>query len=331
MTKMNDEKHYSGQISWSAWNECRRHAKAYIISWLVSIAGAFLICTGIPTTYSAQVKIADEHHETDLLLGLNNVASWAKGMIDKNKGMQMPEVYYQIVSSPSFVDEMSKVIVEKYHTDYYHYIVEHHRSSFWEKTGQWLSEDSLTEKQDVTRIIAQNIRSKVSRKYGTVVMQVTDQDPEVAAMMVDSVRVHLQEHLNKYSRRKAIIDLETAIQKMEQANRNYEKARNEYIRFRDTHKDLSSVKANSMEDHLLKEYENKFSSYSKAREQYIRSKALVDKFSYKFAILKNATVPHEPSGPSVIGYALAFLFISTVFVTWCILGMRTYNEYHQKG
>ena len=135
------------QGSWSAWSECTRHWRAYVLAWAVAIAAAFVICAGIPNTYSAQVKIADEHKESDLLLGLNAFASWAKGAINERQGVRLPDVYYRLVTSPSFIDEMKQVRVEGYGTDYYHYILRHHKSSWWEQFAKAFSSDTLTEEE----------------------------------------------------------------------------------------------------------------------------------------------------------------------------------------
>ena len=149
-------------------------------------------------------------------------------------------------------------------------------------------------------------------------------------MLVDSVRQHLQSRLMEHSRLRAFRDLMTAAAKMENAKQRYEKARDEYTRYADTHADLTSPKASSMEEHLLNEYEHTFSAYSKECEQYIRAKAIVDKFSFKFAVLKNATVPNKSAAPSTFGYGLAFLFLATVFVSWGVLGLRKYKELKSK-
>lgn len=328
---MTDSPRHTSDSEWSAWDECKSHWRVYLIGWVVSFSLAIIVCAGIPKTYSSQVKIADEHYETDLLLGLNNIAAWAKTGISDHKGLRMPEVYYRLVTSPSFAEEMSRVNVSCYHTDYYHYILNHHQLSWWERMGRGLSKDTLSEKERVLAVIHGNIRSKVSSKYGTTTMQVTDQDPLVAAMLVDSVRAHLQRHLADYSRRRAVRDLVTSANKMERARQDYEKARDAYASYRDTHNDLTSVRASSVENHLLSEYEKAFNTYTKEQEQYIRAKALVDKFSFKFVVLKNATVPLDPSGPQVIGYVSSFLFLATVFISWLILGLRTYKDYHLKG
>ena len=328
---MSGNRSSNGHDTWSAWSECVRHWRAYMLAWAVAIAAAFIICAGIPTTYSAQVKIADEHKESDLLLGLNAFASWAKGAINERQGVRLPDVYYRLVTSPSFIEEMSHVRVESYDTDYYHYIQRHHKSSWWEQMGRVFTSDTLTEKQRVLGTISDNIRSKVSSKYGTITMQVTDQDPLVAAMLVDSVREHLQRRLLENSRLRAIRDLATASMKRETAQQRYEKARDEYSRFVDTHADLTSPKVSSMEEHLLSEYEHAFSAFSKECEQYIRAKAIVEKSSFKFAVLKNATVPYKSGSPSTFGYVLALLFIATVFVSWWALGLRKYREYKSQS
>ena len=282
----------------------------------MAIVAALIICAGIPKCYTSQVKISDEHFETDLLIGLNNMAAWAKGAINEHKGLRMPQVYYRLIGSPSFIEEMSQVRLENKGTDYYHYLANDHKSSLWERIWRGISRDTLSERDRIHAIIHENIRSKVSSKYGTVVLQATD-----------SVRAHLEKHLADYARVRYTRDLKTAISKMEDSRRRFEAARDEYTRFRDSHQDLTSAVAESMEDHLMNEYDNTFSAYSRDREQYFRAKAFFDKFSLKFAVLKNASVAQEPSGPVTFGYVSAFLFLAFVATTWWCLGRRTYQEH----
>ena len=235
--------------------------------------------------------------------------------------------YAGVKTTREFAKMLSKVKVEGYGTDYYHYLAHDHKSSLWERIWRGISRDTLSERDRIHAIIHENIRSKVSSKYGTVVLQVTDQDPVVAALLADSVRAHLEKHLADYARVRYTRDLKTAISKMEDSRRRFEAARDEYTRFRDSHQDLTSAVAESMEDHLMNEYDNTFSAYSRDREQYFRAKAFVDKFSLKFAVLKNASVAQEPSGPVTFGYVSAFLFLAFVATTWWCLGRRTYQEH----
>ena len=294
---------------------CLKYWKAYLLASAVAIFLAVVVGVSLPRTYAAQVKVADEHKETDLLLGLNTFAAWAKSAMDDHEGLRQPEVYRQLVETKEFAEEMSKVRLEGYDTDYYHYIAEHHRVPWWER---WFATEE-DEHERVVGVIQDNIRSKVAALYGTITLQVTDQNPVVAAMLVDSVRTHLQAHMAGYAKDRAWRDLIDAEQKMAQAEKHYQDAKNDFAHFEDTHKDISSPKTQSVEDHLLKEYESAFNEYGKTVTQYRRAKALVEKFSYTFAVLKNATVPVKASAPFVPGYVMAFLFIALVVTTWGVL------------
>lgn len=317
------------ETTWSAWSECKQHWRAYLVVCAVAVAAALVVAGGLPRTWSAQVKIANENKETDLLLGLNNFASWAKSAISGQEGLRLPEVYGQLVGSMEFAEEMAKTKVEGTGSDYYHHVLEAETPWWQHAVDYWMPEGD--EHQRVVARIHENVRSKVSSKYGTVVLQVTDQDPLVAAQMVDSARMLLQRHMAGYARDRAQRDLEDAVRKTANAQARFEAARAEYVRFTDSHADISSPKVASMEDHLQKEYAEAFSAYNKELEQYRRAKALVGKFSFTFAVIKNATVPMRPSGPATTGYVMAFLFIAVVFTTWGILLRRTMAEHQNQG
>ena len=243
-------------------------------------------------------------------------------------GMRMPDAYHKIVMTRDFAVEMSKVQVEGYGTDYYHYTLEHAQRPWWEQLFR-STPDSLEEYDEVISLINERIRSKASARYGTTLIQVTDNDPVVAAMIVDSVRVHLQQHTAAIARQTALFDLATAETKFLQAERRYQSAREEYAQYADSHNDLVSAHASAEEEHLQKEYESAFTAYEKAAEQRLRAQALVDKFSFTFTVLINATVPLTSSSPSTLGYILSFVFIGLTITTWVILGRRKMLEFRR--
>ena len=297
---------------------CLHHWRIYAIVSCVALLLALVIAHSIPKEYSSQIKLADESKEVDLLIGLNSYAAWARGAIDDNRGIRHPEVYYQLVSTREFAEEMSQVKVENYETDYLHYLEEHHRKPWWESLFTWLKSET-DPKEEIIDIIQSNIRSQVSPRYYTVVIQVSDQDPLVAAMMVDSVKSHLQKRLANEARLRAFRELVNVREEMEDAEKRYKAAQEAYTRFSDSNNDLSSPRAMSMEDHLLKEYEIAFSKYNKECEQYRRTKAFVDRFTYSFAVVQNATTALKPSRPATTGYVLSFLVMGIIFTTWSIL------------
>ena len=314
--------------TWSAWDVCKQHWRTYLLVFAASLLLASVVVVSLPEEYSAQVKLADEHKETDLLLGLSNLAAWAKSTMTGHHGMRMPDAYHKIVMTRDFAVEMSKVQVEGYGTDYYHYTLEHAQRPWWEQLFR-STPDSLEEYDEVISLINERIRSKASARYGTTLIQVTDNDPVVAAMIVDSVRVHLQQHTAAIARQTALFDLATAETKFLQAERRYQSAREEYTQYADSHNDLVSAHASAEEEHLQKEYESAFTAYEKATEQRLRAQALVDKFSFTFTVLINATVPLTSSSPSTLGYILSFVFIGLTITTWVILGRRKMLEFRR--
>ena len=319
----------SSRETWSALEECGRHKKAYLIVILLAVVLALVVAGSIPKEYAAEVKVSDERQETDLLLGLNNMAAWAKSALgDEQEGVRLPEVYNRLITTRAFAESMSHVRIEGYGTDYHHYLLDHHRRPWWGPlTDLFRTPESDTDK--VMDIIQDNIRSKVSTKYNTIQLQVVDQDPVVAAMLADSVRVKLQHLLEKYLRQRTLRDVVISRQKTAVAKERFDRVRNDYITFADSHQDITSVKVQQMEDHLMKEYENAFKSYNAALEQQRRAEAIAGRTPTTFVTLSNATVPLKPSAPATTGFVLSFLLIGLTVTTWVVLGRRKYQIYKQ--
>ena len=311
--------------TWSAWHECARHWKIFLAVGTLALLAAIIVSAGIPEQYSAQVKVSDERKETDILIGLNAFSAWARGAVNQRKGLRMPEVYAKTVTTREFAKMLSKVKVEGYGTDYYHYILERHKQPWWNRSARWWSAEKSDQEQ-VIDIINANIRSESSSIYNTTILQVTDQDPLVAAMMVDSVCMLLEDRLVRYQHSRATLDYFHAQMKTSEAEAHFKKLQKAYIDFTDSHSDISSPAVQTAADQLQKEYDAAFDNYNKECEQLRRAQALVHKQPATFAILKNTTVPVKRSQPATIGYVLSFLFVALTLTTWVILGRRKLQE-----
>ena len=316
---------HSHSDRWSAGHECARHWKTFLTVGALALAAAFVVAAGIPDEYSAQVKISDERKETDILIGLNAFSAWARGAVNERKGLRMPEVYAKTVTTREFAKMLGKVKVEGRGTDYYHYILKHHRDPWWTRLAQWAF-GQKEESERVTDIIQDNIRSESSSIYNTTVLQVTDQDPLVAAMMTDSVCKLLEQRLVRHQHQRAARDYYQAQIKTARAEAHFRKMQQTYINFTDGHADISSPAVQATADQLQKEYDEAFSNYNKELEQTRRALALLHKRPATFAILKNTTVPLRASEPATVGYVLSFLFVALTVTAWGILGRRKLQE-----
>ncbi len=304
---------------WNAVRECRRHWRTYAIVCSVALLLAVVTTISTPTNYAARVTIVDESKETDLLIGLSSMQAWLKGKLKKNQGYKDIEIYAHHVMSRAFAEDMSRVKVEGYGMSYAQYLQAHHHRPWWEHL--FLSDDDL----DPIELINDNIKAEVKTKTFTMRIQVTDQDPVIAAQMADSVRLHLQAFVIGEQRKVAIQQYKNTTILIEQAEKRYREAQREYAAYMDSHQESLLREETTVEKALEQEYNKAYQAFNQAYLQHIRTKAFVNKPNYPFAILKGATVIDEPISPQFTTYLLVFLLIGVICASWSILLKKKYQ------
>ncbi len=313
--------------TWSASALCWKHRRLYAIVLLVCILLAVVVTVSIPKTYAASVKVADEPKEIDIIVGLNNYSAWIKqGMSKLNgkEGLASSEVYSKFMKSNSFMEQLSTIQIPNFHTDYYHYLLKHHKEPWWNSLAKRLSSlwSKPNEKKDIYDIIKNNVRSNYSNKYSTISIRVTDNDPEVAALLADSVKNRLQEQIINNRKVTAQADFINATKLKNQLEEEYLNAQNRYNSYRDSHFDGAQPHVKITLDMLKKERNRIFDAYSDAYEQYVRALILTHRDVSSFSVLKNVSVPLKPMKPILLVYILLFSFLGFVFTTWWILLKR---------
>lgn len=304
---------------WNAGSECRKHWRTYLITGCVAFALAILVTASIPREYAGRVTIADENKETDLMIGLSNMQAWLKTAMELNMGYKNIKVYTQHVTSRSFAEEMSRVQLPGHKTDYGHYLRRNHRRPWWEKI--FTPDDDV----DIIGLIADNIKTEVSLKFSTLRLQVTDQDPVVAAMLVDSALTRLERFVSEEQHKLATqLKRNYAILK-ERAEKHYREAQQRYTEYMDSHRETSLWSETIEEKSLEKEYDKAYDAYRQSCLQYLRADALTNKPVIPFAVVKNATVQQEASSPIFMGYLLSFLAIAFIASSWFILLRKKYH------
>jgi len=307
--------------TWRATEVCWSNRMLYLYCALASVLVAFLLVACVPKTYISQIKIADEHKETDLIVGLSDWSAFLKQGQSSDVGLGDPNVYPLILHSPDFIQELSRVRVQKYGITYYQYLAEHHREAWWTTLWRKMS-GALTSKNDslqIYDIIKHNLKYQISGKYYTVVIQASDNDRVVAAEIVTQAVKILEKRLRDKRAAYYNNQLEQAVEHRKRMNLLYKEAQRAYAAYHDAHIDtpLPSEKAklNSLEE----ERDKRFYEFGKASEQYIRAKALAQKAAHPFSILKNATVSQHHASPSLPVYILTLLSLSFVALTWLLL------------
>ena len=148
-----------------------------------------------------------------------------------------------------------------------------------------------------------------------ITINVTDQDPLIAATMADSVQERLQDFITDYRTRKARVDLAYSQKLYKEAEERYEKARRSSAASNDANRRVFLDRVRSEQVKLNNEMNLKYQAYSLVAEQLRLAEAKVQEETPAFTLLQPATVPVRKAGPARARTCLIFLFLAFLATT----------------
>ena len=302
---------------WDVLKACLRSWRIYAVAVVLALLLALLVGTSIPDVYTAEVKVVDENTEMDIAVGKDPVTAYLPQDPLIDKGINDPEIYGQLIETPQFRQAMAAVRIEQYGQDYYHYLVEHVREPWWTAVARWFSPQSGDERVD--RIIRERIRYKMSEKYQTLLLQATDQHPEVAVVLVEAMYQLLQQHVWEHKQHFMSSLLSNTESARNQDLADYHAAQQNYVQHLNRYGEANRMAESATTLTLKQEMDDAFGRYNKANEQFYHYKARLQSAMQPFTILQDVTTPHKPSAQHVVLLAFAFGFIAVVMATWYVL------------
>ena len=315
---------------WDIVIQCAKHWRAYAIACSVAVVVAIVIGISSPNRYAAEITIVDENTEMDISVGKDPMSAWLPKDPSIDKGINDPEIYSQIIEAPEFDKAIAKTHIPTYgNIDYYHYLLKNHKEAWWNKALH-LIENLLgdeNEEEYIYGVINDNIKYKVSAKYQTVMLQVTDNDPEVAVVIVEAVHKYLHEQVVSYKQRFTDKLTLNALNQRAETGRRYHEAFDQYASYADANQDAILAGQQTELDNLRKEVSDAFSRYNYACQQYYHFLARSQSVQQPFTVLKDVTTPVKPYSPNTIIWVLALLTIAFIITTWWVLS-RTYKFRH---
>ena len=279
----------------------------YIISVSVATLLAIVVWLCVPKEYTAITKLSDEYKETELAIGFNSIRAYIKdAMNGANTGMNDMEIYCKVLKTEDFARTISHKQIPGKGITY----------------GEYLNEE------DTIEAVLDNINYNYSNKQTTLAISFTDKDPVIAAQMLDSVTVLLQQIITDYRQKIAQAALLNAETSLSAAKEKYKDAQAKYDTFADSHENLSSPIAKQEEQALANESKTAYELYRKAAEEYARQQALKQRAYLSFAVIQNNSVPLKPA-KSLAGYLLSFIILA-IFLTYGIIHYRNseQNDYY---
>lgn len=306
----------------------------------LSIGFAF----SIPRIYKSSVMLAPETSGgNSLSSSLSSMAS----LVGLNKNFMnsedaiFPEIYPDVIQSTDFIVGLFPVKVQskdgKIKCDYYTYMSTKQKGSWLDEFKNFISKKlasdnasdakatkkgskegpdpfRLTKKEsEVAMNISSSIKCSVDKKTTVISIEVTDQDPLIAATMADTVMNRLQTFITDYRTKKAVRDCEYMRGLYETAKEEYTEARKQYAAFCDANQDVVLQEVQSQIEEMENDMQLKFNAYTQLTEQLQMAEAKVQERTPVYTIVQNASVPAKHSNTSKIVILIGFLFLGFIF------------------
>ena len=298
------------------WQAIKKYKKLYYKTLGVAFVLALIIGFSLPRTYNCKILLAPETGGGSSMGGLASLASTFG--VNLGGGSQggdaiKPTIYPDLMKSVDFKTSLFPIKVKRLKYEW--------RVPWWEDwfglRAPELKPDTIVNTFELTveqaRIAAlaiKYVKCEIDKKTNLITIDVTMQDPYVAAQLADSVRNRLQDFLTGYRTQKARYDLEYAQKLNRQAKKDYERARALYAEFMDANQDMMLYTAKQKQNDLENEMQLQYNSFTATSAQVLAAKALVQKETPSFTTIQSATVPLRPSGPRRLLILLACLFLS---------------------
>lgn len=313
------------------WQAIKKYKKLYYKTLGIAFVVALIIGFSLPKTYTCQILLAPETGGgSSSLGGLASLASSfgvSLGSSSQGGDAIKPSIYPDLMKSVDFKTSLFPIKVnrknDKKVMTYYDYLKYEWREPWWKDMfgimSPELKEDTLvnafeltSEQSRIASLAINNIECKIDKKTDLISINVTAQDPNIAAQLADSVKNRLQDFLTAYRTKKARHDLDFAIKLNKQAKKDYEHIRQVYYEYMDANQDVSLLSATQRQNDLENEMQLQYNNFTATSAQVLTAKAKVQETTPSFTTIQSATVPLRPSGPRRVIIMLVCLFLTAL-------------------
>lgn len=323
-----------------------KRPKTLILFSLIFAFIGIIVAINTPKSYTSTVILAPELSSGGLGVNstLTDMASNFGIDIGNNKGSMdalYPEIYPDIFASTDFVLNLFNVPVntkDNVRKTFYNHILQDTPTPFWNYPKMWIlyvlsKKENVTHssenhkksyiqlsKQDdaICSTIKKSISCNVDKKTSVIDINVTDNDPVVAAIIADTLRHRLQEYITTYRTKKARNDV-LYFEKLYKESKNaYITAQRTYASYCDANEDITLQSFVSKRDELENVMQIKFNTFNQYATQLQTAKAKLQEAIPAFTTLQSASVPLKASSAprtlTVLVWIIIGVFIDALWV-----------------
>ncbi len=307
--------------------------------------------------YTANVVLAPEITGMGMSQSLGTLASMVGvdfGGNGNSTDAIYPDIYPDVFASNDFIIPLFKIpVVLKDSTNsktYYDHLTKDSKIAFWEYPAIWVtsllskSEDGKLGKQKDVNLfcltkmqagicdkIRKNIACLIDKKTSVITISVTDDDPQVAAILADTIQNRLQQYISLYRTQKARNDLSYAKKIFVESKEQYIRAQRAFAGYSDANTEVILQSFKSKQEELENEMQLRYNIYTQAGQQLQVAKSKVQEHTPAFTVIQRATVPLRASSTPRTIIVLLFVIVGIgLDVIWITVGREQYHKFYKK-
>lgn len=297
-----------------------------------------------PKEWTSIVVLAPEASSMGMTQGLGDIANMI-GLGSSGSGSVdaiYPDIYPEIFASPDFVLKMFDLPVRtkesKQVKTYYEHLDKDIPKPFWTMPRIWIKEalkskdaetagklfkGELSEKDaEMCDLIRDNISCQLNKGNNLITISVTDFDPYVSTIVVDTLQSRLQEYITVYRTKKAMVDLEYSMKINAKAKAEYQAMRKKYLDMADSNTDIILHSVSARIEDLENEMQQKYNVYAQTTAQVEKAKMKVQESTPAFTIIQSPIVPTKSSSTPRSIMVIVFMILGVLADSAWVLYLR---------
>lgn len=161
----------------------------------------------------------------------------------------------------------------------------------------------------------------INDKEGYISLYANMPEPLAAAQVAERMVFLLQKYVTEFKIQKASSEYEFISKRYDEAWKEYSRKHEEYAKFKDANRAISSALAATKEEHIRNEYNIAYSLFSELSKQKIQSEIKVKEDTPVLTVIEPVTVPLEKSRPKRLRIIVLFTLIGGIMACGTVLGL----------
>lgn len=339
----------------------------FILKWcgIAAVIGVIAALSAV-STYTVTTKMSPESTKSGggQLSSLASLAGINLGSMSSGSDAFSPDLYPEIVSSVPFMTDLFYMPVEaeykgeKIQCNYYEYLMncgkapwysyvtslpgkalgavfgifqpkEEKEPKGFKKLGE-VDDAKLTKAQEkVIEGMRRRISVSTDKKTYVITLSVTDQNPDIAMKLSETIVENLRNFITSYRTEKARNDLEYYEQLYDEAQADYFDAQQRYARYVDMNQGMVRQSVMTEQQRLQNEMNLKYNLYNSCAQQVQMAKAQIQRETPVCTILTPPTTPlkdNESGAKTLAIFIFLGLCLAAVWVLWGREGIAKLKE-----